>query len=209
MSQTIADLAAKMELGTLPVRKQGIKPNAWTEAENQILREGYPQGGSVAVMHLLHRRTRKGVNCQAAKLGLRNVNNVRIQDWTEAQLAGVRDHYTAKGARYVSDLIGRSVFAVRHKAADMGIPADKSLAGKVRHEQQRKPTPPKPRHGPKMVVMRKPEKKPAHGFTGEEIRTRNTKITIAPPFVDKRWASEHVPSVVDSEQCRAWALAAT
>jgi hypothetical protein len=46
-------------------------------------------------------------------------------------------------------------------------------------------------------------------MAGEPIITAQTKITIAPPFVDKRWLPDEVTRVVDPAQCRAWALAAT
>jgi hypothetical protein len=43
---------------------------------------------------------------------------------------------------------------------------------------------------------------------GEGRITRETIVTIAAPFQDRRWVPDVVPRVVDSSECRDWAKAA-
>jgi hypothetical protein len=206
MNPTIAELTAKMQHGTRPVKKQGIKPNAWTEAENAVMLKFYVTGGASAVMKLVQ-RSRKAINCQAGKLGIKTTPRMAEWEWSKDQDRAIIHHYQAKGGAYVVELTGRSIFAVRRRAAYLGIRADKSLAAKVRYaKQKQKPNPPKliaPKAGKKFTVM--PPKARFSPLVGEPRITSQTKITIAPPFVDKRWIPDHVPSVVDSSKCRSWA----
>jgi hypothetical protein len=58
------------------------------------------------------------------------------------------------------------------------------------------------RKAPKLKPLRVAE------FTGDPIITSETRVTVAPPFVDRRWTVDNVPRVVDSEQCSDWARAA-
>jgi hypothetical protein len=56
----------------------------------------------------------------------------------------------------------------------------------------------------------KPPTFPREGSKVERVRAVpvrhiEPKITIAPPFVDRRWVPDVVTPVVDSRECRAWA----
>lgn len=42
-------------------------------------------------------------------------------------------------------------------------------------------------------------------LVGEERITSETKVTVAPPFEDKRFRVDSAPRVVDSAECREWA----
>lgn len=62
-----------------------------------------------------------------------------------------------------------------------------------------------------LTVMRKSAKKPAQTpqLVGEPIITSATIVTIAAPFVDRRFAPDGpVSRVVDSADCREWVRAA-
>ena len=208
MSQNIAELTAKMQHGTRKPPPQGKKPSEWTDKENAVIREHYASGGANAVMVFVQ-RSRKAVNCQAAKLGITTSQRQFEWEWTKAQDQVVIENYTLRGGAYVAGVVKRSVYAVRRRAAVLGVKADKSLAARVRYEKlEKKPNPPKkPRHGPKMTVMQNYTKIKYAPMAGAPIITADTKVTIAPPFVDRRWLVEVAPNVVDSAQCGAWACA--
>lgn len=169
-----------------------MRPNSWTDAENDLMRLHYTTRGATGLL-LMVKRTRKAINLQAAKLGLQ-FNPL----WTEEHVAILREHYTSKGSAYVAKLVGRSHTAVRAKAIELG----------VRGNRRR----PKPRNSKpaQIVVLRKsePKPKPKAGLIGEPIINDATRITIAPPFVDRRWLADVVVPVVDSSQCRLWARTA-
>lgn len=61
-------------------------------------------------------------------------------------------------------------------------------------------------HSERKIVKFKPLR--VADFIGEPIITSETRVTVAPPFVDRRWTVDNVPRVVDSEQCSDWARAA-
>ena len=209
MNPSIKDAAAKMQFGTRPQRNHGLKPNAWTAAECEAVRTHYLNGGATEVLKWVN-RSRHAINCQAAKLGVKT--NLRAADhwgWSQDQDAALIRHYSAKGAEYVSGLTGRSVLAVRHRAAKLGVRADKSIAAKARYAvQPNKPNPAKRGPKPKGITLRDRNKPRFEPMTGEPKITADTKITIAAPFVDRRWIPDHVAHVVDSEDCRDWARAA-
>jgi hypothetical protein len=208
----IEELLAKMEFGNRTLPPQGKKPTAWSQSDLAAVREHYPRGGSPEVLkHLPTPRTIRAIQEQAALMDLSAPGR-----WTRELDAIVLEHYTAKGADEVAILTGRTVFAVRRRAAALGIRADRSRAGVIRWaKQERKPNPAKaaPKrqkiNNPALTVMkprdRKPKPAPWHG----EVDMSRAKVTIAPPFVDRRFVPDGpVRSVVDSAQCRAWAMAA-
>jgi hypothetical protein len=198
----IEELTAKMQHGTRKLPPQGKKPNAWTPDEDAILREHYPLGGYAAVTSRLE-RTEKAVCMRAKLLGIRSGKNP-TKEWTMAEDHLLRKHYEAHGGAYVAQLTGRTVISVRYRASKLGVNADKSLAGKIRRRVQLDKARER-RHGPKMTVVKAKEKPKVKQWEGEAVITKDTKITIAAPFVDKRWLPDVVKRVVNANECRAWA----
>ncbi len=72
---------------------------------------------------------------------------------------------------------------------------------------------PKPVNLPKLAVVVRAARQPLPPMSPkmvyEPIITSDTKVTIAPAFVDTRWAPDVVRSVVSANECRPWAVAAT
>jgi hypothetical protein len=67
-----------------------------------------------------------------------------------------------------------------------------------------------PKPGAELVAKDKPPTFPREGSQVPRVRAVpvrhiEPKITIAPPFVDRRWVPDVVTPVVDSRECRAWA----
>jgi hypothetical protein len=196
-----------MELGNRPAARQGAKPNAWTAAEDAVMHQHYPVGGWAAVEPLLPGRSRKGVYLRAATLNLHS--HLGRGKWTPAEDAVLVAHYTDKGAAHIAEQIGRTVLSVRYRASFLGIQADRARAGRARVAAVKRE---KVIKGAKNLTYFPPKakRKPtAIALQGEARITSATKITIAPPFVDRRFLPDGpVPSVVDSGQCRDWARAA-
>jgi hypothetical protein len=194
--------ASKMVLGPRRRRPQGKKPNAWTEADDALLRELYPLHGPGAAPHFPG-RTRKALCERAGRLKLRVSTN-----WTPEQDAIIREHYVERGGAYVAALLGKVERAVWSHARLLGLQANRKRPLKVME-----PKPPKPPKAPKVakpaapaptLVKRREKARPAP-LAGEPIITSETRVTICPPFVDRRWTAGPVPRVVAADECRDWA----
>ena len=167
--------------------------NDWTEDEAALMRKHYPTRGATGLL-LMVKRTRKAINLHAGKLRL-----TFDPSWSDEHKALLREHYAAKGSAHVAGLVGRSEFAVRAKAIDMGVKGDR----------YRKKGPRKNRPASGLVLRKSgPAPKAKPGLTGEPIITSETRVTIAPPFIDRRWLADVVSQVVDAAECREWARAA-
>ena len=126
-------------------------------------------------------------------------------NWTPEMDQLILQHYTSKGGLAVAAMTGRTAKAVRRRAAKLGVSSDKSATARRRIEDRLRVT---VGNSPSITVIRKRQHQPK--MIGEAEVTSDTKVTIAAPFVDRRWAvAGKVPSVVDSSQCRAWARAST
>ena len=74
---------------------------------------------------------------------------------------------------------------------------------------QHAPAEAKAQKPPRVEPMMRKERYGQRASPGEARITSDTKVTIAPPFIDRRFACVgSVPSVIDSSQCRPWAMAA-
>jgi hypothetical protein len=177
----------------------------WSETDRAIVRTHYPLGGSFAVQrHLSVPRSIGSIHYQAQQMHL-----CAPERWTPEQDAVIVRFYTSQGGKFVAEQTGRSVLAVARRAAKLKIPADRSRAAAVRWEKQdRKPNPPKPRKVNKpLTVMRERDKQTKAVMLRGEADMSRAKVTIAPPFVDRRFVPDGpVRRVVDSSQCRAWAV---
>ena len=187
-------------------------PPPWSEADRQAVRTYYPLGGSPEVLkHLSIPRSNRSIQEQAALLNLSAPGR-----WTDELDNIIRARYTTEGAEVVAEQTGRTTLAVRRRAAILGVKADLHLSGLRRYQKHpKKPNPPKVKpkrarkaNNPGLTVMAKRDRAPQVRLEGEPKITSDTKVTIAPPFVDRRFApSGPVPRVVDSGRCRAWARA--
>lgn len=130
--------------------------------------------------------------------------------WTEEETEFLREHYPTKGAVWVAEQLGRTADAIWDKSGKMGVLTDPETNSKRRGEAMRRQN--------AAGLMRKSSKR-SESVTGTRIRsaplvgeakiTSETRVTIAPPFVDRRFLAEgEVSRVVDSSQCRPWAKAA-
>ena len=172
------------------------KPELWSDEDNAVLRKVYLKGGPSAVIPLLSKpRTIKGVCERALRMGL-----TRPPDWDDREKAIVLEHYTLKGSSYCASLLpGRTLSSVRSMAMALGV---RVIRKGLKHSK------PKAKPEPEKVVKllkSAPAQKPRNGLVGEPIITSDTKVTIAPPFVDRRWTADRVERVVDSLGCREWA----
>ena len=172
------------------------KPEIWSDEDNAVLRRVYLKGGPGAVIPLLSKpRTIKAVCERALRMGL-----TRPTEWGESEKAIVLKHYTLKGSSYCAALLpGRTPLSVRSMARVLGV---QFIRKGVKYSK------PKAKQKPEKVVKllkSAPAQKPRNGLVGEPIITSDTKVTIAPPFVDRRWLADRVERVVDSLGCREWA----
>lgn len=185
--------------------KQGIKPNAWTEAENDLMREHYPTGGAEAVM-LYVTRSKKAIRMHAEVLGITTSHGPA--PWTPEQEAVVREKYFDLGAQAVGKLIGRTAWGVRKYAEKLGVRGNKARDG-MKHQRQlamakkqaaRRHENLKPLRvvEPAMRIKESPLK-------GEAINHPAMKFTVCPSGEDMRYRVTSAPSVVDSRECRDWA----
>lgn len=89
----------------------------WTERELAYLRHSY---GVEPVSVLVNRlgRTKQAIHQKATRLGL---GRRRGMEWDEDCDEIVREHYPARGAEFVSKIIGCTVVAVRHRASHLGL----------------------------------------------------------------------------------------
>lgn len=167
--------------------------NFWTQAELDTLRAVYPTGGIQAAMSVLN-RARKAIFNKVSELQLPN-----LERWTPEQDDILRENYDELGAAAVGKMLGRTARAIRQRAMKLGVKADLSEACKRREPARRGQT------LATAPAFTAPRFKPAP-LEGKARITSKTKVTIAPPFVDRRFTpTGPIPSVVDSSQCREWA----
>jgi hypothetical protein len=163
----------------------------WTGAENALMLEHYQSGGVAQMRQMLLTRTPQAIHAQAAKLGL----SILAEFWSAEQDEAVRRHLPSLGPVAVGAMVGRTPGAVRARASRLGVRAEK------------RPREPKPKPPPPIRAMRKSAAKPVpvRGPVGDPIITAETRVTIAPTFVDRRFLPDGpVPRVVDSAECRGW-----
>jgi len=108
--------------------KPGAKPNDWCSAEDAILREHYPAGGSRATEKALLAanvspvyRTAKSIKIRAQKLHVGCVLRAKAGFWTPDRLAVLREHYPAKGAVWVADQLGCGPKTVEDKCSRLKV----------------------------------------------------------------------------------------
>lgn len=179
---------------------RGKKPPAWSEAEMAAIREHYNAGGSKAVLPFVPGRSIRAIQNQAH---LMKLSAPKEMWWSAQEDALLREHYATKGGAAVGQMIGRTEMAVRHRAQVLKVRGSKA--------HMRKPPEEPKKRAPAPTVLRKTEKakQEAPRLSGEPIITSATRVTIAPAFVDRRFApSGPLPSVVDPEDCRDWARSA-
>ena len=89
--------------------KRKPRPDGWTDADNKLLRDLYPNGGPQAVMDAMPNRTRGSITRRASNMGIRVVRDVAkavcaadlrnweipTHDYTAADIA-VRNWRTAR-----------------------------------------------------------------------------------------------------------------
>ena len=166
----------------------------WTAAEDALILAEYATVGAKRLVPHLPGRSEAMVSNRAVRLGTRFQLQNRTK-WSPAEDAMMRAHYPSHGADSLAQLTGRGLGSVRMRANALGLVVDKAI---------------------KVARMRNARwgAAPAKGKSrysapiGEAYTTDRTKVTIAPPFVDRRWMSDdEVPKVVDSAHCRDWASA--
>lgn len=203
----IKELVAKMELGNGTVPKQGKKPSQWSAEEDAILRKYFPTHGSKKVTELTG-RTRKAISNRCAVLGVKSADPQR--NWTKEEDDQIRANYELHGGNWLAERLNRSPIAVRSRAATLGVKADKS-ARAVERKRKAMEKAREARQAQFRVAPRAKEptfKIKALERLGPDIITAETKVTIATPFVDRRWVPERIERVVDPGQCREWAKVA-
>ena len=176
------------------------QPNGWTDEQILLVKEHYGKASRQQMCEMIPARTWKAIKAMGCKFGL---STPRASSLTDAEKSLILEQYPTLGAAAIAKSIGRTEASVYHHAAALGIriirkPAVKDVQKKA--EPKRKSGPkPKPRMGQTTITIREAP------LRGEPIITADTKITIAPPFVDRRFVPDVVRSVVDSSQCREWA----
>lgn len=175
----------------------------WTAAEDEILRQRYADEGSHALAGEL-KATPVQIRKHAQVLGLRSNRPpavlVREQSWTKEEVEYLRSRYAIDGALAVAKATGRSRDAVYKQATKQGI----RQAGKA-HTSEPKKTIQRHENLRALTIMPAKQKAKASIFFGDALITKDTKVTIAPPFVDRRWSVDNPARVVDSADCREWA----
>lgn len=202
----LSEVIAKMDLSGRKVGAQGAKPNEWTDAEDALMHARYPELGPTRMVALLPGRTMKGIKFRAWKL---RVKFKRYSEWSPELDEAIRARYPSEGGNTLAAEQGVDPNIIRKRAERLGV--------KVLN----KPLPPPMEKGAKVLarhhkklaltVMRKSAKKPAQTprLAGEPIITSATIVTIAAPFVDRRFVPDGpVSRVVDSADCREWVRAA-
>ena len=127
-----------------------------------------------------------------------------MNDWTPEEDEILRQHLPRIGSAGVAAmLVNRKPGGVRARASRLEVRS---------HRKETKPKSGKPDNFGRCnaVKLRKSAKKakPGPGLSGDAVITSETRVTICPPFVDRRF--EHhgkLPRVVDSAECRDWAKA--
>ena len=89
----------------------------WTEEENNILREYYPVKGYKEVIDRLEGRTRRAINLQAKKLGIKAPDNT----WTEEENTILRKYYPVEGIKVIDRLECRTKWAIITQARNLDL----------------------------------------------------------------------------------------
>lgn len=176
------------------------QPNGWSEAELDILAKHYGTATKAQILALLPKRTWRAIKGMAYTRG--NLTQ-RMIPWTAEQLETMRKHYEDLGAAVLAKMIGRTPVSVWCRAKAMGLKVAKKPA--VKAEMKKAGPKPQAKNPTLSRPVEKPQAVPFRDMEG--VITTDTKVTIAPPFVDRRWLVESAPNVIDSAQCRAWLTA--
>lgn len=106
----------------------GRRSPFWTMPEIAIIREVYPNGGVEACMERLPRRTRSGIQQQAAKLRvLAPAANRKVFRWRSSEFidAAICRYYQGaprrNGVRELAERLGRPKWWVSKRARDLGL----------------------------------------------------------------------------------------
>ena len=182
---------------------QGAKPNEWTDAEDAVMHSRYPELGPTRIGPLLPGRTLKAIKLRAGQL---NVRCKRYREWSPESDEAIRARYPTEGGNALAAEHGVEPITIRKRAVQLGVKVIVKPLPPPRQKGAKAPA----RHPKKLAltVMRKSAKKPAQTprLAGEPIITSATIVTIAAPFVDRRFVPDGpVSRVVDSAQCREWA----
>ena len=173
------------------------RPAKWTADEDALMHKHFASIGASGLVKMLSGRTKKAIGCRAGTLGI----TVPCVRWTPEMDAVLLANYFAKGPSGCAVLVGCTEHAARKRGGVLGLKANRRRARPDLRKPKVYALPTKPDYN--TIGTRIRESK----LRGEPIITASTKVTIAPPFVDKRWVAESVQRVVDSAQCREWARA--
>ena len=185
---------------------QGAKPNEWTDAEDAVMHSRYPELGPTRIGPLLPGRTLKAIKLRAGQL---NVRCKRYREWSPESDEAIRARYPTEGGNALAAEHGVEPITIRKRAVQLGVKVIVKPLPPPRQKGAKAPA----RHPKKLAltVMRKSATKPAQTprLVGEPIITSKTIVTIAAPFVDRRFVPDGpVSRVVDSAECREWVRAA-
>ena len=105
------------------------------------------------------------------------------------------------GLRQIGKLLGRllSINAIGY-AREGGEGKDNHTRRYYAHEHR-----PLDEKAMPVAVKRAKQRTAPVRLIGEARITSDTKVTVAPPFEDKRFRVDSAPRVVDSAECREWA----
>jgi len=172
----------------------------WTAAEDAIVREHYETAGGPAALQAMHaagfERTIKSVNQRAAVLKLQGLKP-QVKFWTPERLDVIRQRYAAEGSVRLAAELGTTPKAVQSIAFVQGIAGCRKAAAASRRSspvEKRKPAR-RPSAELRPTRMRHmPGRKLSHPkMAGEPIITSETKVTICPHGVDRRFTFEPPP----------------
>lgn len=93
------------------------KERAWTEAEDAVLREVYPRGGTVAAVAALPARGGVAVQRRARRLGLDHP-----RAWARKDVQRLRDLWLVRPTAQIARELGRTTKAVFQKARRLRLP---------------------------------------------------------------------------------------
>lgn len=94
-----------------------VRQTRWTREENAILTENYAQSGNFESIHvLLPHRSRKAIEAQTIKLGLR-----RVVMWMPAEIGVLQQFYPIRGRKVAAILSDWQTSAIHHKADKLGL----------------------------------------------------------------------------------------
>ena len=191
----------------LAVKRQmpNLKPDAWSAEEDEVIRLYYKSLGSKGVGEKLRRSTR-AIWSRATDLGVSC--DLSAKKWTPEEDSILRKHYPKHGCAYVSEVLGRPFNGTKRRAALLGVRFEKSKEQIEKHCMAMVAAREAARAGRseqkaerKLIVTTCDPKE----WDGQGIITKQTKLTVAPPFSDDRYRVTSAPRVIDSNQCRDWA----